>query len=143
MNINRRPRRTRVLLVEDNDIYAEALQLLLQSVDRVLVVGRARNGAEGVAMARALVPDCILMDISMPILDGFEATRLVRDALTDVRIVMLTSSDDPADRAQAEAAGADAYMTKESRVDVLAAAISGATPARSGVVRATTVVAAA
>ena len=98
MNISfRRPSQVRVLLVEDNDIYAEAVQILLQSAERVVVVGRARNGAEGVELALALSPDSVLMDISMPIMDGFEAARLIRDRLPDARIVMLTSSDDPAD----------------------------------------------
>jgi two-component system nitrate/nitrite response regulator NarL len=143
LNVIRRPRRVRVLLVEDNDIYAEAVQLLLESVDEVVVVGRASHGAAGVDLACALAPDCILMDISMPVMDGIEATRLIRDRLPVTRIVMLTSSDDLADRAQAEAAGADAYLTKENRVEVLAAAITGVAPARQGVLRATTVVAAA
>ena len=143
MNFIRRPRRVRLLIVEDNDNYADAVQLLLEAVDDVVVVGRARNGAAGVELAGTLAPDCILMDISMPVMDGFEATRLIRDRLPATRIVMLTSSDDPVDRVQAEAAGADAYLTKESRVEVLTAAITGAAPVRSGVVRATTAVAAA
>lgn len=143
MNISfRRPSQVRVLLVEDNDIYAEAVQILLQSAERVVVVGRARNGAEGVELALALSPDSVLMDISMPIMDGFEAARLIRDRLPDARIVMLTSSDDPADRAQAEAAGADGYLTKEARLDELEGAVTGAQRERPNALRAIVVAAA-
>ena len=144
MNISfRRPREIRVLLVEDNDIYAGAVQLLLESVERAEVVGRARDGAQGVELALELSPDCILMDISMPVMDGFEATRILRKLLPGVRIVMLTSSDDPGDRAQAEAAGADGYLTKESRLEELAAAVTGAARERPFVSRAALAVAAA
>jgi len=143
LNISfRRPSQVRVLLVEDNDIYAEAVQILLQSAERVVVVGRARNGAEGVELALALSPDSVLMDISMPIMDGFEAARLIRDRLPDARIVMLTSSDDPADRAQAEAAGADGYLTKEARLDELEGAVTGAQRERPNALRAIVVAAA-
>jgi two-component system NarL family response regulator len=138
----RRPSQVRVLLVEDNDIYAEAVQILLQSAERVVVVGRARNGVEGVELALALSPDSVLMDISMPIMDGFDAARLIRDRLPDARIVMLTSSDDPADRAQAEAAGADGYLTKEARLDELEGAVTGAQRERPNALRAIVVAAA-
>ena len=120
-----RPRRpVRVLLVEDNDSYAETLQLLLAGSERIDVVGRACDGAEGCALARALEPDCILMDISMPVMDGLTATeRLMQDGLA-TRIVVLTSSDDPEDRARALQAGAAAYLTKESPLDDLVAAVT-------------------
>jgi len=143
LNISfRRSSQIRVLLVEDNDIYAEAVQLLLQAAEQVVVVGRARNGVEGVELALALSPDSVLMDISMPIMDGFEAARLIRDRLPDARIVMLTSSDDPADRAQAEAAGADGYLTKEARLDELEGAVTGAQRERPNALRAIVVAAA-
>ena len=144
MNISfRRPREIRVLLVEDNEIYAGAVQLLLESVEGAEVVGRARNGAQGVELALDLSPDCVLMDISMPVMDGFEATRVIRDRLPNVRIVMLTSSDDSADRVRAEEAGADGYLTKESRLEELAAAVTGAVRDRPGVVQVALRVAAA
>jgi DNA-binding NarL/FixJ family response regulator len=143
LNISfRRSSQIRVLLVEDNDIYAEAVQLLLQAAEQIVVVGRARNGVEGVELALALSPDSVLMDISMPIMDGFDAARLIRDRLPDARIVMLTSSDDPADRAQAEAAGADGYLTKEARLDELEGAVTGAQRERPNALRAIVVAAA-
>jgi len=122
----RQPRPVRVLLVEDNDVYADTLQLLLGSLETVEVVGRARNGVEGVDLALALEPDAILMDVSMPLLNGFDATRLIADRLPGTRIVMLTSSDAPSDRARAVESGAAGYLTKDSGLDDL---VAGVTPA--------------
>ena len=118
-----------VLLVEDNDVYAHTVQLLLDELETVVVVGRARNGAEGVKLAIALKPDCVLMDVSMPVLDGFEATERIRDELPSTRVVILTSSDDPADKVRARAAGAADYLTKESGLQELEAALTRARPA--------------
>jgi DNA-binding NarL/FixJ family response regulator len=129
MLIRRRP--TRVLLVEDNDIYAHTVQGILESNDAVEVVGRARDGAEGVGLAFALEPDCILMDLSMPVMDGLAATRAIRSRLPLVRVVILTSSDDPVDRAQARNAGASGYLTKECPLQELEAAVTGARAPRT------------
>jgi DNA-binding NarL/FixJ family response regulator len=105
-----------VLLVDDSDVYAHTLELLLEPVDGVEVVGRAHNGADGVELAVDLRPDVVLMDLSMPVMDGFEATEQIRLRAPSTRVVMLTSSDDPADVARARAAGASEYLTKESRL---------------------------
>jgi CheY-like chemotaxis protein len=123
MHSRRRP--ITVLLVEDNDIYAQTVEHVLAASEAVDVVGRARDGAEGVGLAFALEPDCILMDLSMPVLDGFEATRAIRSRLPLVRVVILTSSDDPSDRAEARAAGATDYLTKECPLHELEAAVTG------------------
>jgi DNA-binding NarL/FixJ family response regulator len=130
-NFLRRRRPVRVLLVEDNDMYAQTIELLLGSSDAVDFVGRACDGAEGCKLAAELDPDCILMDISMPVLNGFEATAAIRQRRPDVRIVMLTSSDDPRDRAQAQLVGASSYLTKESPLHELEAAVTEAAPARA------------
>jgi CheY-like chemotaxis protein len=116
----RRSRPIRVLLVEDNDMFAETIQLLLETTELADVVGRASDGAEGVALALSLEPDCVLMDVSMPVMDGIEATRAIRRRGLATRVVMLTSSADPADRAKARAVGADAYLTKECSLAELA-----------------------
>jgi DNA-binding NarL/FixJ family response regulator len=124
--LRRQSRPVRVLLVEDNDVYAETLQLLLGSLERIEVVGRARNGVEGVELALGLEPHAILMDVSMPLLNGFDATRRITARLPGTRIVMLTSSDDPADRARARACGAVGYLTKDRGLDDLVAAVTAA-----------------
>jgi CheY-like chemotaxis protein len=71
-------RRWRVLVVEDDDSFAEALRELLEGDGRLEVAGRARDGREGVELAEALRPDVVLMDIVLPVLDGVEATREIR-----------------------------------------------------------------
>src|SRR4051812_662934 len=65
----------RLLIADDEDMFAELVESLFASDDRFEVVGRARDGKEAVALARALAPDVIVMDIGMPTLDGIEATR--------------------------------------------------------------------
>jgi len=129
MQVNRRRNRpVRVLLVEDHELYAQTLRMLLASNERIEVVGRAVDGAEGVRAALALRPDVVLMDISMPVLDGIEATRRLRERLRGVRIVMLTSSPDADVMREALAAGADAYLMKDDPLPELEAAILAAAP---------------
>jgi DNA-binding NarL/FixJ family response regulator len=124
MHANRRRNRpVRVLLVEDHELYARTIRMLLDSNERIEVVGRAPDGADGVRAALALRPDVVLMDIAMPVLDGIEATRRLRKRLRAVRIVMLTSSPDSSDVRKALAAGADAYLTKDDPLPQLEATI--------------------
>jgi DNA-binding NarL/FixJ family response regulator len=118
----------RVLLVEDNDVYARTRELLFDGHETVNLVGRARDGEEGIRLAQAVRPERVLMDLSMPVMDGLEATRRLRDELPSAGVVMLTSSDDPADRARALAAGALEYLTKDARPDEIEAALTGAAP---------------
>ena len=101
------PKRRRILLVEDNLPYAQMLTIMLGAEEALEVVGHATTGAEGVALARRLRPDAVLMDLHLPELDGFEATRRIRGALPGTRVVMLTSSSDPEDERRAAAAGAN------------------------------------
>jgi len=120
-------RPVRVLLVEDNDVYAHTLELLLEPIETVEILNRARNGADGVQLAVDLEPDVVLMDVSMPIMGGFEATRRIRAHRPETRVVMLTSSDDPADKARARAAGACDYLTKDTPLDDLIAMLTDVT----------------
>jgi CheY-like chemotaxis protein len=71
----RRRRRLRVLVVEDDDAFGQALTRLLQADGRLEIAGLARDGAQGIALAETLRPDVVLMDIVLPVLDGVEATR--------------------------------------------------------------------
>ena len=102
----------RVLIADDQALFARMLEALLADDEEVEVVGYAKNGAEAVELADAEHPDVILMDISMPIMDGLEATRQLRDHGSDARVVMLTESDLRADTVRAKRAGADAYVPK-------------------------------
>ncbi len=110
MNLSRP---VRVLIVDDHHLFAEALEAILATDDRIEVAGHARDGRQAVEAARAIRPDVVLMDISMPVMDGFEATRRIRADVDDVAVLMLTGSNAPADVDRAREAGAAAYVTKD------------------------------
>jgi two-component system nitrate/nitrite response regulator NarL len=103
----------RVLIADDHRLFAETLEALLTTEDRVDVVGWAGDGKEAVRLARKLQPDVILMDISMPVMDGFEATRRIRDHQKDACVLMLTGSNARTDVDLARKAGAAGYVTKD------------------------------
>ena len=101
-----------MLLADDNDLFAEALTVTLELDGRLDVIGRARNGQEAIELAAALRPDVVLMDVNMPVLDGVEATREVRQLSPETRIVVVTASASTDDERRASAAGASAYVRK-------------------------------
>jgi two-component system nitrate/nitrite response regulator NarL len=103
----------RVLVADDQPLFVEALEALLEPDDRIEIIGRAANGAEALELARELEPDVVLMDISMPVLDGIEATHRLRDAVPGARVLMLSGSDARQDVARAREAGAAGYVTKD------------------------------
>ena len=83
----------KILITDDSDTIATLLKTLFEKEPDMLVIGRARNGRQAVEMSRELMPDIITMDIRMPIMDGFEATRIIMSA-TPVPIVVISSSVD-------------------------------------------------
>ena len=119
-------RPSRVLLAEDNDLYAETLAALLGADPRIRVVGRARDGAEAIELTLRLRPDVVLMDIEMPVLDGVEATRRILARCPGVRVVAVTSSTDPEDRRRIRLVGAAGFLRKDCPLAELAEAVVGA-----------------
>ena len=119
----RKPEPLRVLIADDHRLFAEALEAILATDERVEVVGQASDGSEAVELARTLDPDVVLMDVSMPVLDGFEATREIRSAGEDVRVLMLTGSNSRADVDRSREAGASGYVTKDRIASELVSAI--------------------
>ncbi len=101
----------RILLVDDHSLFLEGLYNLLLS-EGVSVIGTAHDGYEALAEARKLKPDVILMDIHMPNCDGVSATRLIKAEMPDVKIVMLTMSEDESDLFEAVKSGASGYLLK-------------------------------
>jgi DNA-binding NarL/FixJ family response regulator len=82
----------RLLLVDDDDNYLDLLVALLGVDDQFEILGRAHNGAEAVGLAAALVPDVVVMDIDMPVMDGLEATRLIHEHHSSMGIVLVSGS---------------------------------------------------
>jgi DNA-binding NarL/FixJ family response regulator len=103
----------RVLIADDHRLFAEALEAILAADDRIKVVGQAADGREAVRLAQDLLPDVVLMDISMPVLDGIEAARQIRSVAAGACILMLTGSNSRSDVDRARKAGAAGYVTKD------------------------------
>jgi len=103
----------RVLIADDHRLFAEALEAILATDDRIELVGLASDGEESVRPAEERRPDVILMDISMPLMDGIEAAKAIKDTDRDVSILMLTGSSDRTDVDRARQAGAAGYVTKD------------------------------
>jgi DNA-binding NarL/FixJ family response regulator len=103
----------RVLIADDHRLFAEALEAILAGDDRIELVGVCGDGEEAVRMAREVQPDVVLMDISMPLMDGIAAAKAIRAANADVGILMLTGSSARADVDRARKAGAAGYVTKD------------------------------
>ena len=123
--------RLRVLLADDHAIVREGLILLLSEESGVEVVGQASNGREAVDLADQLEPDVIIMDVSMPLIDGDEATRQIKKHLPNTRVVALSMFDEPDTIERMYAAGAEAYILKTAPSEELLAAIR-ARPATTG-----------
>ena len=114
MRKRRRHSPIRVLIVDDHRLFAEALEAVLATEDRIEVVGRAADGNEAVELARALSPDVVALDISMPVMDGFEAAAELERLERPPAVLMLTGSNAPEDVDRARRAGIRAYVTKDT-----------------------------
>ena len=119
------PERVRVLIADDHRLFAEALEAILAGERRIDVVGRARNGAEALELALELEPDVVLMDIALGQGSGIEATRTITQVYPNVRVVVLTGTDDRDDVLRVVRAGAHGYLTKDQSPEGLARALRG------------------
>jgi DNA-binding NarL/FixJ family response regulator len=113
----------RILLVEDNEVFRDALELLLGMRNDVEIVASVGDGGAAVAAALEHRPDVVLMDYRLPVLDGIQATAQVVEALLDVAVVALTASADAAERVALVEAGAVACLAKDQELDEIVAAI--------------------
>jgi len=113
----------RVLLADDHRMLRDGLRRALEDEDGIEVVGEAADGEEAVREAARLLPDIVLMDVSMPHLDGVEATRLLRQVQPETQVVMLTMHADGEVMERAIQAGASGYLVKDCSTDEVVAAI--------------------
>ncbi len=132
------PPRTRVLLVDDHVLFRKAIASLLNTSPDFAVIGEAANGQEACELARSLRPDLILMDLGMPVMNGLEATRRITAAMPNVRIVILTVSDDDENLSQAKNSGACGYLLKEMTADAFFRALRTVMQGKIGFWRAMT-----
>ena len=116
----------RVLLADDHTLFRKGIRTILEQTQDIEVVGEAANGQEAVAKARELVPDAILMDIKMPVINGIDASKAILQENPHIGIVLVTMFDDPESVFAGMRAGARGYVLKEADPDELRRAIEAA-----------------
>ena len=116
-------KRITVLLAEDHMVVREGLRKILEAESDIEVVGEAATGRQAVTLARQLRPAVVVMDIAMPVLNGLEATRQIRKALPDAKVLILSAHSDDAYVEQVMALGAVGYLLKQTSAHVLSQAV--------------------
>jgi len=111
--------RTKVLLVDDQLLFRKGLRALLEAEDDLEIVSEASDGQEALDKVKAYRPDIVLMDVHMPGCDGIQGTRLIKADHPDVKVVILTVSDEDDDLFEAIKAGAEGYLLKNLRPEEL------------------------
>jgi len=111
-NCDTQPKTKRIMIVDDVLQVRSNLRTLLEMVDDLEIVGEAGNGAEALIQATRLKPDVILMDLEMPFMTGYEATRQIKEHLPACRVIALSVHSYPEAQQRACQAGADAFIVK-------------------------------
>lgn len=114
---------TKVLVVDDHAVVRDGLGALLEDVPEIEVVGFAEDGSRALVVARQTRADVVLMDLTMPVMDGVEATRRLANGADQPAVLVLTMSDDDASLLAAMRAGARGYLLKDARGEEVVAAI--------------------
>ncbi|MBL0387196.1 response regulator transcription factor [Tumebacillus sp. ITR2] len=107
----------KVLVADDHPLAREAIRSLLEDDDSFQIIAEARDGREAVSLCEELKPDLVLMDINMPHVDGLEATRLIKKSRPEIKLVILSVSDNVADLFTAIQFGAQGYLLKNLEPD--------------------------
>jgi len=121
LSVDREP--IRVIVVDDQELFRRGLIMLVGAEDDIEVIGEASDGEEATALAEALVPDVILMDVRMPKRSGIEACVAIKQTAPSAKIIMLTMSDEEADLYEAIKNGASGYLLKDASIDEVSQAI--------------------
>ena len=120
----------RVLIVDDHPLFRKGLAQMLHTIPAFRLVGEAAGGVEGLALARELQPDLMLLDLNMRDMSGIDVLRELRAAQSDTRVVMVTVSDRAADLVAALQAGADGYLLKDMEPEAMMLALRDAAAGR-------------
>jgi DNA-binding NarL/FixJ family response regulator len=102
-----------VLIADDEPLFVEMVKTMMSAETGISVAATARDGRVAVRLARELNPDVIVMDVSMPVMDGIEATRVILEQDPEATVMILTGGTAPGDVDRARKAGASAYITKD------------------------------
>lgn len=113
----------KILIAEDHQTVREGIKLLVRSQPDMEVIGEANDGEEAIKLARELGPDLLLMDVSMPGMNGLKATKKLRKTMSELRILILTRHTDDGYLRQLIGAGANGYVLKQSAPQQLISAI--------------------
>jgi len=116
-------KRITVLLADDNGVVRKEFKKILELEDDLEVVGEAKNGQQTVAMVKKLRPALVLMDVTMPLLNGLQATRQILQAFPATKVLFLSAHNDEAYIVEAVNAGAMGYLIKQTSADCVCAAI--------------------
>lgn len=114
---------TKILIVDDHEVVRDGLKNILTSLDNITIAGEAGNGDEAVKMYSTLKPDLVIMDISMPGMNGIEATRIIKEKDPDARILILTMHDNQEYLNQIIRSGAKGFILKNTDKEELLEAV--------------------
>lgn len=123
----------RVLIVDDQEVVANGMRMLLNAQPHIEVIGVAYNGADAIERIGQNVPDVVLMDLKMPILNGVQAIQVLHQSHPDLPVIVLTTYDEDEWVVDAIRAGAAGYLLKDSRTEDIVAAIEGVIAGRTPV----------
>lgn len=115
--------RTRIAIVDDQAIFRQSLRRLLEKDSELSVVAEAENGLDGIKVVEEYKPDIVLMDISMPVMNGLDATTIITSRFPDTRVIMLSMHSDGTMEASSCLAGACYYLCKDCSSKEIVAAI--------------------
>ena len=104
----------KLIIIDDHDLIREGLNRILSFEDDLVILGEGKNGSEALELIKVLTPDIVLLDINMPIMDGIETLKRIKEYSKETKVVMLTVENDRRTINQAIDIGADAYVLKES-----------------------------
>jgi DNA-binding NarL/FixJ family response regulator len=114
-----------VLLADDHRLVRESLRVLLRDEPNVEIVGEAAHGREAVDLALRLEPDVVIMDVAMPLIDGDAATRQIKEHRPQIRVIALSTYNEPEKIKRMYEAGAEGYVLKTASSEELLAALRG------------------